>query len=281
MTLELEPRTPWRPHPFLVRVGSAAALVAVFAGMLALGRAGVVALTVLVVGLALWEFAALSERLGYRAPIWLLFPLGYYLTLSETELRWVPFELVFAIVPIVGLTVLLFPPGRKEGIGRWAMGVAGALYIGLPFNYLLLLYSQPSGLRGLLWLVILVAALALSDSAALLVGKSVGRHPFLPAISPRKTWEGAIGGLLCAVAAMALGTALLLGVPWWLGVLLGLAVGVLGTAGDLVESQLKRLAGVKDSSTLIPGHGGILDRLDSMLFAPAVVYFAAAMLHVL
>ncbi|MBO0688091.1 MAG: phosphatidate cytidylyltransferase [Candidatus Dormibacteraeota bacterium] len=281
MTLELEPRTPWRPHPFLVRVVSAAALIAVFAGMVALGRAGVVALTVLVVGLALWEFAALSERLGYRAPIWLLFPFGYYLALSGTELRWIPFELVLAIVPIVGLTVLLFPPSRRDGIGRWAMAVAGALYIGLPFNYLLLLYSQPSGFRGLFWLVILVAALALSDTAALLVGKSVGRRPFLPTISPRKTWEGAIGGLLCAIAVMGLGTTLLLAIPWWLGVLLGLAVGVLGTAGDLVESQMKRLAGVKDSSNLIPGHGGILDRLDSMLFAPAVVYFAAAMLHVL
>ena len=281
MTLELEPRTAWRPHPFLVRVVSATALIAVFAGMVALGRAGVVALTVLVVGLALWEFAALSERLGYRAPIWLLFPLGYYLALSGTELRWIPFQLVLAIVPIVGLTVLLFPPVRRDGMGRWAMGVAGALYIGLPFNYLLLLFSQPSGLRGLFWLVILVAALALSDTVALLVGKSVGRHPFLPTISPRKTWEGAIGGLLGAVAVMGLGTALLLAVPWWLGVLLGLAVGVLGTAGDLVESQMKRLAGVKDSSNLIPGHGGILDRLDSMLFAPAAVYFAAAMLHVL
>jgi phosphatidate cytidylyltransferase len=224
VTLELEPRTTWRPHPFLVRVVSATALIAVFAGMVALGRAGVVALTVLVVGLALWEFAALSERLGYRAPIWLLFPFGFYLALSSTELHWIPFELVLAIVPIVGLTALLFPPARRDGMGRWAMAVAGALYIGLPFNYLLLLYSQPSGLRGLFWLVILVAALALSDTAALLVGKSVGRHPFLPAISPRKTWEGAIGGLLGAVAVMGLGTALLLGVPWWLGVLLGLAV---------------------------------------------------------
>jgi phosphatidate cytidylyltransferase len=281
VTLELEPRTAWRPHPFLVRVASAAALVAVFVGMLALGRAGVVALTVLVVGLALWEFAALTERFGFRAPVWLLFPLGYYFALSGTALRWIPFELVLALVPIVGLTALLFPPGHREGLGRWAMGVAGAVYIGVPFNYLLLLYTEPSGHRGLLWLVLLVATLALSDAAAMLTGRAVGRHPFVPAISPRKTWEGAIAGLLCAGLVMALGTALLLGVPWWLGLLLGLAVGVLGTAGDLVESQMKRLAGVKDSSNLIPGHGGILDRLDSMLFAPAVVYFTASMLHLL
>jgi phosphatidate cytidylyltransferase len=265
----------------LVRVVSAAALVAVFAGMLAVGRAGVVALTVLVVGLALWEFAALSERLGFRAPVWLLFPLGYYFALNGTEVRWLPVEVVLAIVPTVGLTALLFVPGRREGLGRWALGVAGAVYIGVPFNYYLLLYTQPSGHRGLIWLVVVVAALALSDAAALLAGRSLGRHPFLPAISPRKTWEGAVAGLLCAIVVMGLATPLLLGVPWWLGVLLGVAVGVLGTAGDLVESQMKRLAGVKDSSNLIPGHGGILDRLDSMLFAPAVVYLTASLLHVL
>src|SRR5207248_6086533 len=108
--------------------------------------------------------------------------------------------------------------------------------------------------------------------AALLVGMRLGRHPFFPAISPRKTVEGALGGLLFSVPFMLVGGLLLLGLAPWQAAAAGLLIGVSAQLGDLVESQMKRLARVKDSSNLIPGHGGVLDRLDSILFPPILIY---------
>src|SRR5919204_2059625 len=108
-----------------------------------------------------------------------------------------------------------------------------------------------------------------------------GRHPFVPAISPKKTVEGAAGGLLGAVVVMLLLGVGLLAIPPWHAIALGILIGLMAELGDLVESQMKRLAEVKDSSNLIPGHGGVLDRLDSVLFPPIVVFLYAYYLHLL
>jgi phosphatidate cytidylyltransferase len=265
----------------LVRIVSAAVLIAAAFGLLALGRPGLYAIAVLFGGFALWEFRGITARFRATAPLWLLFPLGLYFIFSGTELRWVPVEVVLAVALVVGLSVFLFLPGRAQGLGRWAMGLAGAVYIGIPLNYYVLLYTQPSGFRGLFWVLITLAALMLQDTAALLAGRRFGRHPFFPQISPKKTWEGAVGGFVIGVAVMVLGTMFLVQVPWWHGLVLGVLAGVTGVAGDLVESQLKRLAAIKDSSHLIPGHGGVLDRMDSLLFAPIAVYLYASAFHLL
>lgn len=275
---ESRPPTP-RSHPLAVRVASAAVLIAVVVGLLALGRGGLFALIVLLAALALWEFRRLSGLIGFQAPIWLLYPLGFYFTFSGTEFKAVPFQTVLAVALIAGLTVFLFLPGRRQGLGRWAMGLAGAVYICMPFNYYLLLYE--SGSNGLVWVITIVVAVTISDTAALLLGSWLGRRPFFPSISPRKTWEGAVAGLLGCVLVMLAAGFTVLRMPWWHAIVIGLLVGISGTVGDLVESQMKRLARVKDSSNLIPGHGGILDRLDSMLFAPIVVYLYATLLHLL
>jgi phosphatidate cytidylyltransferase len=159
------------------------------------------------------------------------------------------------------------------------MGLAGALYIGMPFNYYLLLYtSKPSGF---VWTLFTILAVVANDAAGLLVGSRIGRHPFFSTISPHKTVEGAVAGILASVIVMFIGVSLIVGVPPVYGVLIGALVGVSALVGDLVESQMKRIAEVKDSSHLIPGHGGVLDRLDSILFPPILVYFAATMLHLI
>lgn len=270
-----------RTSSLWVRIASAAVLIAAAFGLLALGRPGFYAILILSGGFALWEFRGITARLGFAAPYWLLFPLGLYLTFSGTELRWLPVPVVLAGAVVIGLSIFLFLHGRGEGMGRWGMGLAGAVYIGLPLNYYALLYTQPSGYRGLFWILITLGTLMLQDTAALLAGRRFGRHPFFPRISPKKTWEGAVGGLVIGIAVMTLGTLFLLGVPWWQGVVLGVLASVTGVAGDLVESQLKRLADVKDSSHLIPGHGGVLDRMDSLLFAPIAVYLYAMAFHLL
>jgi phosphatidate cytidylyltransferase len=264
-----------------VRIASAAVLVAAALGLLALGRPGFYAIAVLSGSFGLWEFRGITARFRATAPLWLLFPLGLYFIFSGTELRWLPVEVVLAVTLVVGLSVFLFLPGRAQGLGRWAMGLAGAVYIGLPLNYYVLLYTQPSGYRGLFWVLITLATLMLQDTAALLAGRRFGRRPFFPQISPKKTWEGAIAGFVIGVAVMVLGTMFLLQVPWWHGLVLGVLASVAGVAGDLVESQLKRLAAIKDSSHLIPGHGGMLDRMDSLLFAPIAVYLYASAFHLL
>ncbi len=108
------------------------------------------------------------------------------------------------------------------------------------------------------------------DTAAIFAGRAFGKHPMAPKISPKKTWEGGAANLLACLAAAAL-VAALIGKPWQIGLACGLAAGTLGQAGDLFESYVKRQAGVKDSGTLLPGHGGLMDRIDSILFtAPAV-----------
>jgi phosphatidate cytidylyltransferase len=270
-----------RPSSLAVRVVSGVLIFVAVVALVLVGRLGVYVLAIVIGGLALWEFRGLSTRMGNRAPAWLLYPLGLYFAFSGTVLSRIPVELVLSVALIAGLSVFLVLPGRREGLGRWAMGLAGAVYIGMPLNAYLLLYQTPSPPRGLFWLLLIILTVVVSDAAALLVGTRVGRHPFFPAISPKKTVEGAVAGLLFCLPVMLVGGTLLLGLVPWHAAALALLIGVTAQTGDLVESQMKRLARVKDSSHLIPGHGGVLDRLDSALFPPLVVFFYASYLHLL
>ncbi len=266
--------------PLMIRVLAGGVLLLVVLALVLVGLPGIWLLVIVIGALALWEFRQLTERMGFGAPSWLIFPLGAYFAFSGTLLKAIDVELVLSIALVAGLAGFLYIPGQREGLGRWAMGLAGAIYIGMPFNYYLLLYTS-SAHHGLGWLLFTVLTVVVSDTSALLVGGAFGRRPFFPGISPHKTLAGAVAGVLFCVPAMVLGALTLLEIPIWVAVLLGIAIGVSAEAGDLVESQMKRVAGVKDSSNLIPGHGGILDRIDSMLFPPIVVFVLASALHVL
>lgn len=163
-------------------------------------------------------------------------------------------------------------------IGDIGTTLLAATFVGVFFGYLLqlrLLTDMPKGDENGSDLVFLLFFIVwASDTAAYYVGSLLGRHPLAPAVSPKKTVEGAVGGLAGALVAAFVARA------WFmqrLGIgdclILGLALGVVGMAGDLVESMLKRSAGVKDSATLVPGHGGLLDRVDSLLYAAPVLYY--------
>ncbi len=263
----------------MVRILSAAVFMGVVVGALFGGTYAVYALVVVLAGLALWEFRGLSDGMGFRAPLWLLFPLGAFFAFSSTVLKHVDVADVLSVALVAGLGTFLVVPGRRQGLGRWAMGMAGALYIGMPFNYYLLLYTaQP---HGLVWVVFIVFAVIASDAAALLVGSRIGRHPFFATISPKKTVEGAVAGVVASVITMFVGVSGVLGISPVHAVVLGVLVGLSAIMGDLVESQMKRIAEVKDSSNLVPGHGGVLDRLDSILFPPILVYFYVSMFGLL
>jgi phosphatidate cytidylyltransferase len=190
-------------------------------------------------------------------------------------------ELSILLAAGVGLSlaVLIFLP-KEEGLyARWAYMVGGALYVGFLLSFLAATRLEPGTAtfpnagRDFVYLTLL--ATFGSDTAAYFVGRAIGRHKMAPSISPGKTWEGAaagvIGGMLVAWL-FTLPTPLQVPLNWWQAILLGLLVSAFGQVGDLAESLLKRNCGVKDSGALMPGHGGILDRLDSVLFAGVVVY---------
>ena len=150
-------------------------------------------------------------------------------------------------------------------------GGFGYLYLGLCTAYLVLLMALPQGRA---WLLLLTAITAASDTAAFYTGSKFGRHKLCPAISPGKTWEGFAGGLAGSLAAALLVRQFFLpeqGLLWIC--LIVLLLGSLGVAGDLSESVIKRAFGVKDSGSLLPGHGGLLDRIDSLLLTAPILYY--------
>jgi phosphatidate cytidylyltransferase len=165
----------------------------------------------------------------------------------------------------LGIEVLLF----GHDIGRAALAVTGAAYVGAPLGLLVAIHAR-SGWRVTL---LLLATVVVSDSAQYYAGRGFGRRLLAPIISPKKTVEGAMGGLAGAALFLALvGPIVLVGEPVLLLALLGVTMAAVGICGDLFESSLKRHAGMKDSSSLIPGHGGVLDRIDALLFVTPLFY---------
>jgi phosphatidate cytidylyltransferase len=156
-----------------------------------------------------------------------------------------------------------------HSVAQAASGVFAAVYVGMPLGLLVAIQA----LQGWPASLLLLGTIVVSDSSQYYVGRLFGRRPLAPSISPKKTIEGAVGGLICATAFMILAGAKMLPFSGY-GPLfvLGLLVAGLGICGDLFESRLKRTAGVKDSSSLIPGHGGVLDRIDALLFAVPPFY---------
>ena len=148
--------------------------------------------------------------------------------------------------------------------------LASALYVGAPVGALALLRAAPEGAP---LVIMIVAANALGDTAAYYTGRAIGKRKLSPAISPNKTVEGFFGGVAGAVLG-AVAVQLVLAPPLGMGhaVAAGLLAGLIGPVGDLVESAIKRANGVKDSGSLIPGHGGVLDRVDSLLFSASAFY---------
>ena len=148
--------------------------------------------------------------------------------------------------------------------------VQGIVYIPLLLSFLILIRRDPDGMT---WIFFLLAIIFAGDVCAYYVGSYLGRHKLNPAVSPGKTIEGALGGLAGNVLVGAAGIIFFLpGITWTAGIAFFLIVGIAGQVGDLFESELKRSSSIKDSSGLLPGHGGFLDRIDALLFASPVAY---------
>jgi len=163
-----------------------------------------------------------------------------------------------------------------------ATTVFGALYTGLLLTCIVLIRREVTGTEGALLTLGAMASIWVGDAAAYAVGSAMGRHKMAPKISPNKTWEGAIGGLLGSVLVWLILVILhVRDMPLWVALLAGVVVNVCGVFGDLFESRIKRGSGVKDSGNLIPGHGGMLDRTDSLLFGVVAAYIILKMVDLI
>ena len=178
--------------------------------------------------------------------------------------------------PVFALTMLLLllNHGQQAAFERWGLTTSASLYTAFLAAYLILLRDRPDGLW---WMGAALTITWVYDSGAYLVGRRFGRHKLWPAVSPGKTWEGTIGGLILAVG-LSIATVFTLRLSYAEAAGLGLTVAILAQLGDLVESVIKRQVGVKDTGTFLPGHGGILDRIDGLLFSTLGVYYFALLI---
>jgi phosphatidate cytidylyltransferase len=185
-----------------------------------------------------------------------------------------------ALVVLLAMTVHLvdYERGADHAATDFAATVAGLVYVGWIGAYLVDLHSLGTGTDGAWYVLLVLGTMWLADATAYFVGSAYGKHKMTPRLSPKKSWEGYWAGVVAGTLGTA-GLAVLwhrLGGPdvsWWQGGLLGLVLSVVTTLGDLGESMIKRQAGLKDSSDIIPGHGGFFDRMDAWLWGAVIGYF--------
>ncbi|MGH7641760.1 MAG: phosphatidate cytidylyltransferase [Candidatus Dormibacteria bacterium] len=264
-----------------VRTASGVVLLGLFLGALWLGDPFVDAFVALVVSVGLWEYWQLWRGAGIGVDPILLFGLAAFWLFRYAYPDLPQAELFLLIAVLVGLALSLRFAPQSRPFQSWALAVGGAAWLGFCPGFLLLLYhgiaSRPRAAEVIL---LTVGISVVGDTLAYLVGSRFGTHPFFARISPRKTWEGALAALVAPTLVVGLLLPLALpriGTP--AAFLVGFLAALAAIAGDLVESQLKREVGVKDSGRLLPGHGGVLDRMDSLIFVGAVVYSLLGAMH--
>ena len=178
------------------------------------------------------------------------------------------------IIPILMFLLLLI--SQKDFIKRSTSAVFAVFYLAVLGGFILLVANDPDGGKRILALVILIAC---NDTFAYFAGVLFGKHKMAPSVSPKKSWEGLIGGLIASVIGGGLVFHLAFETGWYVGSAIGVMTVVTATCGDLIESAIKRDLAIKDMSNLLPGHGGIMDRLDSALFTAPAVWFAFELIN--
>ena len=252
-----------------IRVLTAVVLLPIVVGLTHVGGVPFLALVMLLLSLAEIEFCHLMARGNFHPT--LAFGLGMvWLLLLDAQYP-APGLLQpgLALLLLASLAWQLF---HRQGspVADWALTIAGGLYLGLCGASLIRLRGLPDGFW---WTLTVLFTIMTADSGAYFVGRAWGRHKLTPTLSPGKTWEGTVGGFLVTVVLFTAAW-FVTGLSAGERALLGALIAVSGALGDLAESRIKRQFEVKDSGGLIPGHGGVLDRFDSLLFvAPAVYAF--------
>jgi phosphatidate cytidylyltransferase len=172
-------------------------------------------------------------------------------------------------ITVIAAMIWRMPQGSAGYVRDVAASLSIIAYVPLLASFAVLMIAADQGAARIVAFVLVVT---MSDTGGLIAGVLFGKHPMAPQISPKKSWEGLAGSLVFGIAA-GVGTAIFgLNAAFWVGILLGVALVAIGTCGDLIESMIKRDLGIKDMSSFLPGHGGVMDRLDSLLFAAPVAW---------
>ena len=223
-----------------------------------------------VAAMAFHEYDRIVDAIGAKVPYWTAL-LATLMACGMVPFEWVGIESILAAaLLLIALNVLMSDRVGTPLLADTAAAVLAPVYIGLPLGCLVGVHA----IAGREAVLLLIATVAVSDTAQFYTGRTLGRTPLAPLRSPKKTREGAVGGFVVAPLFLAVaGSYFMPAFPWWWHASVGLGIVVAGIIGDLFESMLKRAANMKDSGTLIPGHGGVLDRIDALLFAAPVFYF--------
>ena len=274
------------------RILTAIVLIAVVLALVFFGQLWMITLFAAIVAeLAAYEYLQLANNTRLpadqsRIPAWWMAASTSLLFLATLP-NW-PLEALFPLLS--ALTIILFawngfraePATLDRVLPGTAKGIFGLIYVVYPLTLIPLLWKQEDGIALILFLMVCVWA---GDIAALYIGRRFGHYKLAPRLSPGKTWEGAIASVLGSVLAAALlvligdqlsahgNTVLHITQPLWQSLILAVVLNIAAQVGDLLESAIKRGAGVKDSGTMLPGHGGILDRIDALLLAAPVLWY--------
>jgi len=278
------------------RLLSAGVLIPIVLGVTCLGGVWFLGLVMIALTLAGYEYTVLLKRrddhpalVPVLAIIWL-----FILDAAFPQAQLLRPGLTMFVLGTLTWAIIRYERGCTAALIDWAWTNAGGLYLGwLGAHFILLrnaglpleLWPAPAHGEGTWWTALALGTAWLGDTGAYFIGRTWGKHKISPLVSPNKTWEGYVGGgvtatvsgvvvtLLLQLIASALGRSTTLTTGH--GLILGALIGLLSPLGDLGESLIKRHAGVKDSSRLIPGHGGLLDRIDSLLWAGAIAFYYA------
>lgn len=229
------------------------------------------------VALAMWEVMTRLREAGYVQPRTLMILLGQAMLWLSVPYGTSGLVAGFAFTVLVVMFWGMFHQGRHSRPENYLRDAAVAIFVlaWIPlFGTFAAMISRitEAGVDGSAYIIAFMLCVVANDVGGYAAGVMFGSHPMAPAVSPNKSWEGFAGSLLAGVVTGVLVVTFFIHGPWWMGIVLGIALVICATMGDLVESQFKRELGIKDMSNLLPGHGGIMDRLDGMLPAAAATY---------
>lgn len=256
-------------------IGIAVLLAGCVIGAMLWSSLAVVVLVSVVVGVCIFELAT-ALRLGrYQLGRWPLAIIGVAITFSA-YFGGIGVSLLLVLAGALVHLVILLLLRRKPVVSNTIAGAFVLGYIAWLFSFVSALVALPSGR---LWVAVIISLVVINDTMAYVSGLNFGKHPMVPRISPKKTWEGLIGAAASVIIAAVIGFVWILHIQWWVGVVVGICVVFTATLGDLVESVIKRELGTKDMSSWLPGHGGFLDRVDAILLTMPLALITYLIIH--
>ncbi|MDR3575657.1 MAG: phosphatidate cytidylyltransferase [Anaerolineaceae bacterium] len=251
-------------------------LIPIVVALIAAGGWAYFVFVAAVLGLAGWEYARIFQLGGFSPSIVLVVIGVAGLILERALFGWAHQDVLLGVLILLAMAfhMVAYENGKDKSATDFAITMGGILYLGWLGGYFISLRNLPDGMW---WVLVALPTIWIGDGGAFLIGRSFGRHPMARRLSPKKTWEGYAAGVIFGTLGAGL-----LGVLWHLrsplvtpahALILGFVLSVITPFGDLGESMIKRQFGVKDSSNLLPGHGGVFDRIDSIMWTGIISYF--------